>query len=68
MGHLVFGGIALLTAYKLYRFLPLDGGRRGSWSFVSDGRELLPPHARFYQVDGSGFTGYWLELDQPDCK
>jgi hypothetical protein len=51
----------LLNLYKVYRFIPLDHVRQASWEFVLRGRHLLPPDARIYQVDGSGFTGYWLE-------
>jgi hypothetical protein len=58
---LVFGVLLTLTAYKGYRFIPLDHVRLESWNFVRDARSVLPDDARIFQVDGSGFTGYWLK-------
>jgi hypothetical protein len=58
---LVAATALLLNAYKVYRFVPLNHVRSASWDFVHEARELLPADARLYQVDGSGFTGYWLD-------
>jgi len=55
------GAALLLTGYKLYRFVPLDAVRRASWEFVAEARRVVPPAGRLYQVDGSGFVGYWIE-------
>jgi len=60
-GGAVAGVALLLTAYKVYRFVPLDHVRRASWEFVAAAREVVPPGGRIYQIDGSGFTGYWLD-------
>lgn len=57
----VVASTILLSAYKLYRFIPLNTVRTASWEFMERVRQIVPPSGRIYQVDGSGFTGYWSE-------
>jgi hypothetical protein len=60
LARVVYGASLVLTLYKGYRFVPLAHVRAESWKFVRTAREILPLEARIYQIDGSGFTGYWI--------
>jgi|GEM_PF-2720981 len=60
MWHVVVAAVLALNLYKLYRFVPLEHVRRASWAFVENATRELTTSSRVYQIDGSGFTGYWL--------
>lgn len=58
--YAVVGAVLILSLYKVYRFIPLNHVRQASWNFVERAQQFIVPEGRIYQVDGSGFTGYWL--------
>jgi hypothetical protein len=60
LARVVYGATFALTLYKAHRFVPLDRVRAESWRFAEAAQKVLPHDARVYQVDGSGFTGFWI--------
>jgi hypothetical protein len=51
----------LLVAHKIHIYGANLDVARGARDFVGRIKEHVPPRARIYQIDGSGFTGYFSE-------
>lgn len=46
---------------KTYRMINSKSAREASWDFVSRLKEIVPPRAAIYQIDGSGYIGFHSE-------
>lgn len=57
-----FAGLAIaLWSYKALRFVAAEEKRIKAWSFVAEVQKRVPQKDAIYEIDASGFPGYWTE-------
>jgi hypothetical protein len=57
-----FAALAIaIVGYKAYRIVATEAKTDQAWAFIDKVRELVPASQPIFEIDASGFPGYWSE-------